>query len=636
MEYVIEKITGSKYYYLKYIKFKLNEELIYYKELFSEFKEYEIKRIEEAIKNDEILTYKNNSLDFKKVIKINKRIPIIKYLLNKNYQKKKLKNTEKDIDKIIEYWENIEKKINEKNYEELKNDSIIADFFKDKNNTEILLKIFSQEIYDSFVKEINNYNKSKINNKTTSKKSLNSNSDSKSKTITINSSMQSDPSPCNLIIPNNDYEEISSSIKESLPKIPQKTYEMLTEMRDFKEKTEKQEKNKNINKGNKGRKEENNSYLKSIKKIKEINNGYFYALYTGNINDNLSIMNFNNNYIEHENIELKLDLKSLVFKNDNDNNSQIFEFLIFNLKNIQKIQIEIQKKIKKATEYDYSSDENLKKISPPTFTLSTNQKGSYFFGSKKGGLLIDSLMDNITASKSTYYNVQINGGAAIDDDNIVLMNNNFYNYQKNLYFIRLSSKNVQKEKNINYSINICENSLYSFKLQNNENNNSKILLCACKKYLRGQKNGIILINYDFSNNDIFYQKFYETKYFEVYCFCQIFIHEDNNSVFTKINKNDEINYFLVGGFHLNKCRGIIKLYRLFYSQDSKSTEIEYISDFSDKTNQKNNYKSPICCIIQLKENGKIIVGCLDGHIYIISPKIENIKSYNTVDLDDFS
>ena len=47
----------------------------------------------------------------------------------------------------------------------------------------------------------------------------------------------------------------------------------------------------------------------------------------------------------------------------------------------------------------------------------------------------------------------------------------------------------------------------------------EVLLCACKKYTRNQKNDILLVN--INNQDIVNYKFYDTNNFEVFCFCQL-------------------------------------------------------------------------------------------------------------------
>ena len=73
-------------------------------------------------------------------------------------------------------------------------------------------------------------------------------------------------------------------------------------------------------------------------------------------------------------------------------------------------------------------------------------------------------------------------------------------------------------------------------------NEKKILLCACKKYLKYQKNGILIINFNLKEETI-KSSFLETEQFEVYCFCQIFI-LDKDSIF---NFRD-IQYLILAKF----------------------------------------------------------------------------------------
>ena len=69
-------------------------------------------------------------------------------------------------------------------------------------------------------------------------------------------------------------------------------------------------------------------------------------------------------------------------------------------------------------------------------------------------------------------------------------------------------------------------------------NNCKLLLVACKKYLKDDKNGILLLllklqldNYSGEK----FEKFYDTKNFEVYCFCPI-LKIENKSLFYKTDE----------------------------------------------------------------------------------------------------
>ena len=113
----------------------------------------------------------------------------------------------------------------------------------------------------------------------------------------------------------------------------------------------------------------------------------------------------------------------------------------------------------------------------------------------------------------------------------------------------------------------------------NNNDKNKILLCACIKYFRKDKNGILLLNIILGENENVEDYFYETKSFEVYCFCLISFYKkiDNNILNEKFGKY-KTNYFLVGGFEPNKNQGIIKLYQLINNKKEKKIEIKYIED----------------------------------------------------------
>ena len=65
-----------------------------------------------------------------------------------------------------------------------------------------------------------------------------------------------------------------------------------------------------------------------------------------------------------------------------------------------------------------------------------------------------------------------------------------------------------------------------------ENKKNRILLCACKKYLKDQRNGILLVNPQLEDNHEVTDAFYETKDFEVHCFCPIFANEEKSKIFT--------------------------------------------------------------------------------------------------------
>ena len=220
-------------------------------------------------------------------------------------------------------------------------------------------------------------------------------------------------------------------------------------------------------------------------------------------------------------------------------------------------------------------------------------------------------------------------------------------------YIALKSCNIKdmKENKINF-INIskqylCVNEIkgysfiftpYGMSIMTNPNSqNNKILLCACKKYYEKQKNGILLINVN-NLEDVetkIYTFFYDTEEFEVYCFCPIIIIKPKKIV----NDNYEYidtDYFLVGGFDIEKQEGCIKLFKIKYESKNK---IVYVQDIDDY----NGFKTPVNCIIQEKFNPeqKLLVTTLDGNIYLFSgPNIdyflkEDKKIKDEVSFDDF-
>ena len=147
--------------------------------------------------------------------------------------------------------------------------------------------------------------------------------------------------------------------------------------------------------------------------------------------------------------------------------------------------------------------------------------------------------------------------------------------------------------------------------------NKKLLLCACKKYIKSQRNGILLImNFEDINIKTF---FLDTRNFEVYCFCPILIYETNNIL--EIN-NTNTNYFLAGGFEKEKNKGIIKLYKIIYSYEKSESRIEFIHNIEIINQYDSNefiiLKKPISCIIQTSSDEHLLVTCWDGNVYLLT------------------
>ena len=162
---------------------------------------------------------------------------------------------------------------------------------------------------------------------------------------------------------------------------------------------------------------------------------------------------------------------------------------------------------------------------------------------------------------------------------------------------------------------------------------NKILLCACKKYLDDQENGILLINPQLEDNQEIKEPFINTGNFEVYCFCPIFIVNPENKIISDNGKGDDNNdnnlidtdYFLVGGFDNDKYEGRIKLYEVIYNERAYLNQIKYIQDIEFEDNEKfNEFKGPISCIIQSKRSRYFLAICDNNGVYLFSNQNLNI------------
>ena len=185
------------------------------------------------------------------------------------------------------------------------------------------------------------------------------------------------------------------------------------------------------------------------------------------------------------------------------------------------------------------------------------------------------------------------------------------------YNIRNDPKFIDTE--IKHSFNIGINGLLLMKLENNK----EILLCACKKYIKDEKNGIAIIDPDpeaIVKKNI-YSSFLDTRDFEVSCFCPITKKEKNIILST--------NYFLVGGFDSKRRQGMIKLYKVINTSnksDKFSCVLEFLEDIViEKNNDFNGFKGTVNCMILTKFKRDLIVSCWDGNVYCFSEP--NISDY---------
>ena len=155
IDYFITETTKS------FQKQKCKEILKYYNDYFPESKKNDIKLIEQIIEQNVEIDEKYLN-DYESIKKMNLRRPMIEYLIKKC----NMLNNQKEIEKIVNKWNNIEKIINNKAIRD--STDIVEDvfeFFIKKENKECLLKVFSKEIYDYSMEEIKSiYSQTNRNN----------------------------------------------------------------------------------------------------------------------------------------------------------------------------------------------------------------------------------------------------------------------------------------------------------------------------------------------------------------------------------------------------------------------------------------------------------------------------------------
>ncbi len=191
-----------------------------------------------------------------------------------------------------------------------------------------------------------------------------------------------------------------------------------------------------------------------------------------------------------------------------------------------------------------------------------------------------------------------------------------------------------------YSFIYSQNGLIIFpmnikKKETHEIINKNIILFACKKYCKTQKNGILLIMNNDENEDYIrdydnelYTFFFDTENFEVYCFCPVLIFDTHYIIKKSITKT---NYFLAGGFEKAKNKGSIKLFKIIYDNEKVESRIEFIQDIEIIDENNSNqiifkiFKKPISCITQSSLDKNLLITCWDGNVY--SLETLNIESY---------
>ena len=376
----------------------------------------------------------------------------------------------------------------------------------------------------------------------------------------------------------------------------------------------------------------------TIDNIIEINRKYFFYGFNTNlilfhekfkiINEENKLENINNIIIKEENIDV----------HDNNFKDEKY-FIIICCKNII-LQYILGDKDNLTFNKEYNPNKYNDKSKINLFYAEEIEKNNFICCSENNALYITNVFTDLINDYSipifTNKEIFIKSIMKINDEILVFKSNKIASKGKdNLIFYNYKSKNEIKVKiEEEFSFIYNANGLEIFPPKNVENNKypKKVLLCACKKYLKNKKNGILVVNIDFNiqlNIDYY---FYDTKNFEVYCFCPILSYISKNiSILGNSNKSkNDTYYFLVGGFNTNKLKGIIKLFKMNYGIQSKKTTIEYIDDIIEPNIR---FNGPISCITQSSEEDKFLISCWDGKIYSMDNL--NINEFSLLENKDW-
>ena len=328
----------------------------------------------------------------------------------------------------------------------------------------------------------------------------------------------------------------------------------------------------------------------------------------------------------------------LVYKNKMKKN---FEFLASSKKNIYIFSEEQNK-----SQSQYKSTQIHMKDNYCLYFL--YMESSYYFSCCGNDVILHSaVLDNLQMQNQfeIYKNTLMKSAIKINDDLVIFKSNKIVSkgISQLLLFNYRTKKDIPKffepDEEYSFVFSPLGQALITHKLKDAKDKiGNRILLFACKKYIKNQKNGILLIynmhfilksNGEKSERVEVDSSFYNTDSFEPYCICPLLL-VDTNKIFENSDKIKETDYFLVGGFEKKRKQGKIKLYKIIYGKESLL--IEYIQDIEIFDNNFKGFKGPISCITQSKKDGNLLITCWDGKVYLIDyPDISfYLKQYEQI------
>ena len=535
-----------------------------------------------------------------------------------------IKNNEKEtnIEIILENWEIVYKLIKDRKFKKMPNSiyNKLLKYFQEEKNKYLLLKIFSEEEYESFKKleERNGIyeDENEENKENGEKDSLNeANIDCESVQIE---------------------EQNISKIKENFEKDSNTETSMIVEsvtLTTYKENKELLDTEVNTeNIADSIDKIEPKMYYKSnkykiIEQYKTIEKKYNYDAFP-NFSKNISkghyitMMDCKVLTLYDQSFEKKLEInfnESIrnVYEIENKNDYDTINLIICFKSELSILSINIIR-----YSYYFSKKFNGKNISNASFfNIDDNH---FLINGEKGGFMIN---EKNREKIEKIFDVNYLGGIKLNKKIYAFTSNQLMPQGKDkLIIYDFETKNIIKEISNGYSFGFTSNGLCSINTNKIKNINDKrqILLCSCKK---GKKDGFLVLNMNLEKKEKeISEQFYETENFEPSCIYQISIVENNNSITGNITNQKNIDiqeteFFLVGGFDQDKRMGIIKLYKIKFNKKDGSIKIKFLVDIGEE-DEENNFKgfdSNITCINQSKITGNLLINSLDGNINLFKP-----------------
>ena len=244
--------------------------------------------------------------------------------------------------------------------------------------------------------------------------------------------------------------------------------------------------------------------------------------------------------------------------------------------------------------------------------MNIDEKKDYIFSDNLGLFHLKGINDKKALQIKLNSEEKYIGIIKLTDNIYAFSSNSIYNKGKNVLSIYNINKQNSEPQIINdlhletgqYSFNTNNNSLYLI----NIDNTNELLLCACKSYNLGSKNGIMLskLNTNKFPIKLISLEFYDTEDFEISCFCSVYENKDRRFV-----------YVLVGGFESDKKRGMVKLYKIYHDVNDDRVKLEYIQDAIENSENNVEFDGTINNIIRPKEKKRdVIVSCYKGSNYL--------------------